>query len=127
MRYSAVARWLRAWLSPLEEDGEDGAIKGKHASLIGRGAKPKVPWARFREYALPISAMLSHAEYDKGRMLARKPPEAYTYSLPDVLSDYVPSREFGFSIPYDKATRSENLDEALRLGLITKEQYDTLV
>jgi hypothetical protein len=105
---------------------DDGTIRGESANFIGMWAKPRVPWARFREYALPISRLLSEALEDAHRLLLRKPAEAYMYELPKVLEHYVPSRELGFSFPYDKPTRRENLDEALRLGLITREDYDAL-
>jgi len=106
---------------------DDGTIKGESANFIGMWAKPKVPWVRFREYALPISTLLLEAQEDMQRLLSRKPAEAYMYKLPEVLMHYVPSQELGISLPYDKPTRLENLDEALGLGLITKEQYEALI
>ncbi|MCX6659186.1 MAG: hypothetical protein NTX81_02220 [Candidatus Bathyarchaeota archaeon] len=95
---------------------DDGTIKGKTANFIGMWAKPKVPWVRLREYALPISKLLSEAEEEKKRLLQYAPK---TYP-------YMAVGEFTLSLPYDKLTRQENLDEALRIGLITKDQHTAL-
>jgi len=95
---------------------EDGTIKGKTANFVGMWAKPKVPWVRLREYALPISKLLSEAEEEKKR-LSQYAPKAYPYMAVG---------EFTLSLPYDKPTRQENLNEALRVGLITKDQYAAL-
>jgi len=95
---------------------EDGTLRGQIANFIGMWAKPKVPWARFREYALPISKLLSGAQEEIRRLMSRTAVPYTYYTVP----------EFTLSIPYDRPTRQENLDEALRLGLITRDQYETL-
>lgn len=99
---------------------DDGTIKGKTANFIGMWAKPKVPWVRLREYALPISKLLSEAIEEMNRLL-QYAPKAYPYMTP-----HIPLEEFTLSLPYDKPTRQENLDEALRIGLVTKDQYAAL-
>jgi hypothetical protein len=105
---------------PVQLMEDDGTIKGKSANFIGMWAKPKVPWARFREYALPISTLLAAAEEEKERLLSRA-PRALAYTVPGAPEELV------LSIPYDKPTRRENLDEALHLQLITRDQYEALV
>jgi hypothetical protein len=99
---------------------DDGTIKGRSANFIGMWAKPKVPWARFREYALPISTLFAEAEEEKSRLLSRA-PTALAYTGPSA------PEELALSIPYNKPTRQENLEEALRLQLITRDQYEALV
>lgn len=99
---------------------DDGTIKGRSANFLGMWAKPKVPWARFREYALPISRLLAEVEEEKSRLLSRA-PRTLAYTVPGGPEELV------LSIPYDKPTRQENLQEALRLQLITRDQYEALV
>jgi hypothetical protein len=104
----------------------DGTIMGRSANFIGKWAKPKVPWARFREYTLPISRLLAQAIKVESRL--SKGPKALLLSIPrkDKLA-YAPSGEINLSIPYNKSSRRRNLDEALRLRLITKRQHAVLV
>ena len=99
---------------------DDGMIKGRSANFIGMWAKPKVPWARFREYALPISTLFAEVEEEKSRLLSRA-PRALAYTVPGA------PEELALSLPYNKPTRQENLQEALRLQLITRDQYEALV
>ncbi|MGD0177833.1 MAG: hypothetical protein ABSA50_12400 [Candidatus Bathyarchaeia archaeon] len=92
----------------------DGTIKGQTAIFLGAWAKPKVPWVR-QEYVFPISQLLADADKDKARMLSAA-PRAMMYP-----------REITLSIPYNKPTRKENLDEALRLQLISDHQYKAML
>lgn len=94
---------------------EDGTLNGEVANYAGRWAKPKVPWVRAAEYTFPISHHLAEAERNRVRMLSVAP---YTKAYPE---------EITLSIPYDKSTRKENLDEALKLGLISEQQYGALL
>ena len=102
----------------------DGSIKGQSANLVGMMAKPKVPWVRIREYTLPISELLSEAEELKSRL--SRAPGRVQYAVPRAVKAYVRPGEFNLSIPYTKPTRRKNLNEALRLQLITKQQYKAL-
>ncbi|MCJ7768393.1 hypothetical protein MUP79_08385 [Candidatus Bathyarchaeota archaeon] len=102
---------------PAQLIDEDGTIKGKSANFIGMWAKPRVPWARIREYVLPISKLFYELEELKQRLLSRAVHVAYAYT----------PAELTLSMPYDKPTMQENLEEALRLQLITKEQYEALI
>jgi hypothetical protein len=107
-------------------DDDDGTIKGKSANLVGMLAKPKVPWVRISEYTLPISELLSEAEGVKNK-LSSQAPKHVQYAIPRAVKAFVRPGEFNLSIPYNKATRRKNLDEALSLRLITKGQYKALV
>lgn len=106
---------------------DDGTIKGQSANLIGMLAKPKVPWVRIPEYTLPISQLFAEAERLKNKLLSEA-PKRVQYAIPRAAKAFVrPHQELNLSIPYNKPTVRKNLDEALRLQLITKGQYKALV
>jgi hypothetical protein len=111
---------------PTDLIDDDGTIKGQSANFLGMWAKPKVPWVRTREYALPISELLSEAEDLKKKLLSRAPKHVQ-YAIPKAVKAYARPGELNLSIPYDKPTTRKNLAEALRLQLITKQQYKALV